>query len=145
MTSEVFTSIAFAMPPVNSESNLRRVGSGYSISCMGNLQERLKRARELAGLSQGQLAKAVGITQPTYSLLENTPGKRTKHIVTIANALGVRPEWLNTGEGPMQATRIGDAELDAEVLSLWDQIEDSRKPFLLDILRTAAQRPSGLD
>ena len=35
------------------------------------LAERIKRARETIGLSQSQVAKELGITQPAYSYIEN--------------------------------------------------------------------------
>ena len=35
------------------------------------LSERLKTAREAAGMSQAEVAKAIGVTQPAYCYMEN--------------------------------------------------------------------------
>jgi len=50
-------------------------------------------------LSQGELARRVGITQGTIYKLVAGHAKSSKKIVEIAQALGVRAEWLLTGEG----------------------------------------------
>lgn len=62
--------------------------------------ERLKKAREDAGLSQDDLSKKTGVTQGSISSAEL--GKRKPRPATVrklAAALGVEPEWL-MGEGP---------------------------------------------
>lgn len=64
------------------------------------LQTRLINTRKAAGLTQGQVAEKAGITQPTYSDLENKVKTGSKHIAKIAHVLGVRALWLDTGKGP---------------------------------------------
>lgn len=54
-------------------------------------------------MSQGALAKAAGIAQPTIWRLTSGNARGSTKIVEIANALGVRTEWLSTGVGPMRA------------------------------------------
>lgn len=65
-----------------------------------SLQHRLKASRLDAGLSQQQVADAIGITQGAYSELERTEGSSSKHLYRIAKVLGVLPEWLEEGYGP---------------------------------------------
>lgn len=67
-----------------------------------SLADRLNQAMELAGISQGALAKASGVAQPTIWRLTSGNARGSTKIVEIANALGVRVEWLSTGEGPMR-------------------------------------------
>ncbi|MBJ9293559.1 helix-turn-helix transcriptional regulator [Citrobacter werkmanii] len=67
-----------------------------------NIAERLNQAMELAGMSQGALAKASGVAQPTIWRLTSGNARGSTKIVEIANALGVRTEWLSTGVGPMR-------------------------------------------
>ncbi|WP_227135723.1 LexA family transcriptional regulator [Kosakonia radicincitans] len=55
-----------------------------------------------AGMSQGALAKASGVAQPTIWRLSSGNAQGSTKIVEIANALGVRTEWLSTGRGPMR-------------------------------------------
>lgn len=67
------------------------------------LAERLNQAMELSGMSQGALAKASGVAQPTIWRLTSGNARGSTKIVEIANALGVRTEWLSTGLGPMRS------------------------------------------
>jgi SOS-response transcriptional repressor LexA len=62
--------------------------------------KRLKQARQLAQLTQPQLAKLVGITQSTLSEMEQV-GLASRHTVKLATVLQVRPEWLSEGAGAM--------------------------------------------
>ena len=66
------------------------------------LADRLNEAMTSAGMSQGALAKASGIAQPTIWRLVSGNARGSTKIVEIANALGVRSEWLSTGNGPMR-------------------------------------------
>lgn len=64
--------------------------------------ERLAQAMKYAGYTQGRLAKDVGMAQSSVNkLLKEANGSRKT--VEIASVLGVRPEWLSTGEGEMAA------------------------------------------
>ncbi|WXS31433.1 helix-turn-helix transcriptional regulator [Salmonella enterica subsp. enterica serovar Infantis] len=66
------------------------------------LSDRLNKAMELAGMSQGALAKASGVAQPTIWRLTSGNARGSTKIVEIANALGVNSEWLSTGIGCMK-------------------------------------------
>lgn len=71
------------------------------------LAERLVLARSEAGLSQEEVARDVGMTQPSYSALERGESKRTTKIGSFARLFRVDAYWLETGEGEM---RCGVAE-----------------------------------
>lgn len=133
--------IEIPLSRVNRNSCLPAFRAGNIVLAMETLQDRLKEARRDAGLTQVQLAKRVGITQASYSELERGEGRGSKHIVPLAAALGVRPEWLQTGGLPK--TAAPDVQRTEEVLRLWDSITEDRKDFLLEILRAAAQREIG--
>lgn len=65
--------------------------------------ERLAQAMKHAGYTQGRLAKDVGMAQSSVNkLLKDANGSRKT--VEIASVLGVRPEWLSTGEGEMASS-----------------------------------------
>lgn len=68
---------------------------------MTSLAERLKTARKTAGLTQNQIAEAVGISQPTYQALESGKVKKTSYMIEIAKVLRVNSNWLATGQGEM--------------------------------------------
>ncbi|OAJ69022.1 helix-turn-helix domain-containing protein [Gluconobacter cerinus] len=64
-----------------------------------SLASRLKEIRELRGLSQSKLARLVGITPQAIQALESGSSAGSKHLASIAGALGVEALWLANGEG----------------------------------------------
>ncbi len=64
--------------------------------------DRLNLAMKEAGLSQGALAKASGLAQPTIWRLANGKGNGSTKVIDIAMALNVSPEWLASGKGQMR-------------------------------------------
>lgn len=75
---------------------------------MKGIGQRIRRAREARGMSQAQLAKAVGIAQQTLATLEGDPDRGTKHVLKFAQALNQDPNWLATGEGAMRSVFAGE-------------------------------------
>ena len=71
---------------------------------MKTIAERLKDAREAAQLTQPELAARAGVSQGTIGNIESGLRKRPRELLSIAAALNVSPEWLETGKGQMQAT-----------------------------------------
>ncbi len=64
--------------------------------------ERLRLARNHAGLSQQQLADKAGCSQPNVSVAENSATiTGSEFTVQFAKACGVRPEWLAMEQGEM--------------------------------------------
>ncbi|MRT01912.1 helix-turn-helix domain-containing protein [Ewingella americana] len=53
--------------------------------------------------TQGSLAKAVGMAQSSVWKLVSGGAQGSRKLVDIAKVLGVRPEWLADGSGPMRA------------------------------------------
>jgi phage repressor protein C with HTH and peptisase S24 domain len=103
-----------------------------------NFSDRLKLAMDEGGFTQGSLAEAVGMAQPSIWKLVSGGAKASKKTIQIANVLGVRPEWLSDGDGPM---RIGDASHSAPLLvrekSEQYRIEDGFRIELLDVAVSA--------
>lgn len=64
---------------------------------------RLKRARELAKLTQIDLAAALGVKPQAIQYLENAKkrARGSKYTAGIARATGTDAHWLATGEGQM--------------------------------------------
>jgi transcriptional regulator with XRE-family HTH domain len=61
---------------------------------------RLREKRKECGLSQGQLARRVGLSQPTINCYEhNTHYPNILVNSKIAEVLGVTPQWLAYGVG----------------------------------------------
>lgn len=104
------------------------------------LAERLNFAMQEAGMSQGQLAKAANMAQPTIWRITSGNARGTTKIVDLANALDIRPEWLSDGSGPMRANVDSQQpkKEDYFAVKTWDSdtpIDDDEVevPFLKDI------------
>lgn len=69
---------------------------------MKTLSERLRHALAMRPeMSQQDLARAAGISQPTVNRLINGQVKGSSSLVQLAGALGVSSDWLATGRGDM--------------------------------------------
>lgn len=79
----------------------------FEIFGMATQSQRLKEARLNAGMSQRQVAEAVGMKQPSYNYLEKNDKGGSSHLAEIAKVLNVDPYWLRTG----QTTSNTDANL----------------------------------
>jgi len=67
---------------------------------MSSFSERVKTERERAGLSQTRLARMCNLSGPMISCLERGKSAGSeKVLLSVARALGVRPEWLRSGSG----------------------------------------------
>lgn len=64
--------------------------------------QRLKSARNLAGLTQAQLGRQAGMGQSTIADLERS-GSGTSKTATLASLCGVSALWLECGKGTMSA------------------------------------------
>ncbi len=90
----------------------------------------------MAGMSQGALAKSSGVAQPTIWRLASGNARGSTKIVEIANALGVRSEWLSTGQGPMR-------EDGKQPQPLFEKTRDS-DVFRLDVLDLTVSAGPGI-
>lgn len=76
---------------------------------MSTIGERIREERERYKLSRDELARHAGIAPTTLSDLELDRSKSTTKLHRIAERLGVRPEWLETGKGPKERAASDDA------------------------------------
>jgi phage repressor protein C with HTH and peptisase S24 domain len=74
-----------------------------------SIGKRLREARQNARLSQAELARRTGLTQPTLSALENDSSRGSLSIAQIADTLGVNPLWLAEGRGPQYLSKAPSA------------------------------------
>nr|DAR53132.1 MAG TPA: Repressor protein CI [Caudoviricetes sp.] len=66
---------------------------------MTTLAERLATLMAEKGLSQAELARIIGVKQPSIFKILSGQTLNPKNILEIATALEVNPHWLKTGEG----------------------------------------------
>lgn len=81
------------------QPNTNVMQSRGAITDVNNIGTRLKALREQAHLTQGQLAAMAGVSQGTIGNIEAGARKEPRNLLAIARALGVDPEWLQTGRG----------------------------------------------
>lgn len=73
------------------------------------LAERLVLARTEAGLLQEEVARIIGMAQPSYSALETGKSLKTTKVGSLARLYRVDAYWLETGYGEMRQSRgIGE-------------------------------------
>ncbi|MBL4863250.1 MAG: helix-turn-helix domain-containing protein [Crocinitomicaceae bacterium] len=66
---------------------------------MKETSDRLKEARQAAGISQDELAELAGISQVTIQKIESGKILQSKKLAPIAVAMGISLDWLATGRG----------------------------------------------
>ena len=63
------------------------------------IADRLRWAREQAGLTQGQVAKLLGVHRPTISNIESGDRSlKAEEVTFFADAYEVSPEWILNGD-----------------------------------------------
>lgn len=109
----------------NSNENLIFNTHDYKFAFMKTtLSERLQKAMKYRGnMTQGALAEASGVAQPTIWRLVNGKAKGSVKLVDIANALGVNVDWLANGIGEMEGSNNEQKfRLDKSLnISVWDE------------------------
>ncbi len=103
-------------------------------------QERIRLARRATGLSQNQLAQAVGVQRSAVSHWEAPMGKNpsVSHLREIALVTGIQFEWLATGRGEMPLSR--EVQLDSIATAHALLIEDPLEFRLMEAFRAAPLR-----
>jgi transcriptional regulator with XRE-family HTH domain len=103
-------------------------------------QERIRLARRAAGMSQSQLAQAVGVQRSAVSHWEAPLGKNpsVSHLREIALVAGNQFEWLATGRGEMPLSK--DMQLDSIATAEALLIEDPLEFRLVEAFRAAPLR-----
>jgi SOS-response transcriptional repressor LexA len=92
---------------------------------MNTFANRVRSRRKALGLSQSELAKRCGLSQVTISDIERERNDASREIVGLARALQCTPEWLATGEGPME----GITQVHSSVIQLVPNALPLRRPM----------------
>jgi transcriptional regulator with XRE-family HTH domain len=66
---------------------------------VNSIGERIAWAREERGITQAELARRAGVSQASIGGYESGLRKRPRELLSIARALEINPNWLETGEG----------------------------------------------
>jgi phage repressor protein C with HTH and peptisase S24 domain len=117
-------------------AKLARNREGLRMSGVGT---RIKKAREALGMTQVNLARAVGVSQQAVMELESGRAKGTKHTAKFARALGQDPLWLETGDGRMREPAKAKRQARAEAHEAFPELADYERIPLFD-MRSVAGR-----
>lgn len=108
-----------------------------------SMGSRIRKARQAAGISQADLAEALGITRSACSQWESDQGTgpRRERLEVLAAELGVSYEWLATGRDGAVPGKVGEAlpsYLTAdqqEMLALYKALKPKQRKALLAFLQ----------
>lgn len=109
-----------------------------------SIGSRIKQARQAAGISQAELAAAMGITRSACSQWESNEGTgpRRERLEALAAELGVSYQWLTTGKKADTSGQVSEAMpayLTAEQLELLRLVKGltpKQRKSLMGFLRT---------
>lgn len=106
---------------------------------------RIKHARAHRGASQVAVAKAAGIRQPSLSEIESGETKVLSGdtLIGISTFLRVRPEWIISGHGPMEADE--KVILTADEFDLITKYRAASPRWRMALLHLAALRSEAQD
>lgn len=125
------------------------------------MQDRIRRARRHAGITQAALAELVGVRRSAVSNWEsaNDVLPSMQHLLAIATACRVSLEWLGTGRGvfsfesdlaevPTADAELVDAEEERALLGSFRDLPRRRQQLVFDLienLRPGGRRNAGRD
>lgn len=123
---------------------ITRCGPRCKLTYMA-LNDRIKTARELIGLTQEELAVRVGVSRPAVVMWENGKTKTIEgeNLVRTAYVTRVDPLWLATGEGEMQprfAVREEPEAVPHRFVDAWRRIDDRMREHLIAITEALAAK-----
>jgi len=103
--------------------------------------ERVRTARKYAGLSQEELALAIGCTQGLISKIERGDQEETTLIIKIARACRVNADWLEDETGPMERdVYIVPDSIEKQVLQVMQPMAEYEKIQFLKIGKTLREK-----
>lgn len=71
-----------------------------------DIGERIRQERRKRKWSQEELARRAGVTQGLISQMENGTNDSSKYLTSIARALDVSPDWLESGKGDSRRREV---------------------------------------
>ena len=111
-----------------SDSSIRHLAADFHV--------RLRKARRQAGLTQGDIAAAAGVSRNAVTHWEHPDGTvpTLAHLGSVAQVTGVAFEWLCTGRGRMLFQAEGDRE-DAAMILRYCAQDETEDRILLELRR----------
>lgn len=91
--------------------------------------------------SMTKLAEEAGVASSGLSRVRHEEVAAPRTVAALARALGVRPEWLGTGEGPRKPPALDEpSEQDLRIVQLFRQMPTSTQAIIVDLMADIAVR-----
>lgn len=99
---------------------------------MDDIGQRIRKLRLERKLTQGQLAKAIGITQGSLTQLETGKSKSpaSTTLTELARVFEVDPDWLMTGKGSPQAP-VALSDKEAELVLVFRELSTEGQDYVI--------------
>jgi phage repressor protein C with HTH and peptisase S24 domain len=110
---------------------------------MSGIGLRIKAVRAERKVSLEWVAERVGVRYQTIQDLENGTSQGSKHLLKIARALGVQPNWLETGTGPKDIESSNERETSGAKPTAPQALPANEQPELLEVRGMAEGGPDG--
>tara|TARA_B110000114_G_scaffold135859_1_gene142684 strand:- start:361 stop:732 length:372 start_codon:yes stop_codon:yes gene_type:complete len=105
--------------------------------------DRVKKAREDAGMTQEILASISGVPQARISALELNKHKKSSYLIQLSTGLGVDPNWLLTGVSSGEV-KVDYTPIEKEILSLTMQLTHEQRVREIAYMRELVRENSKL-
>lgn len=93
--------------------------------------KRLEEAMQNANMTQADLSRKTGLSEPTiYGYRKGNFKPKDKQLYLISVALDVSPSWLMGYDLPQN-----ESSLDLALAMLWESLEENQKKQVLDYIR----------
>lgn len=104
---------------------------------------RVRERLAAAGISQSELARRVGVSQPTIANLISRSKKGSAHLHRIARELQTTPAYLSgeTDDPTAEATGISDLPVqDRELIEVLGSLKGTERSVFIDMVKAYADR-----
>lgn len=107
-----------------------------------HLKDRIRISRRNAGLTQGQLAKIVGVSRPAIAQWETGVVQTIEaaNAIRAAHAMHVDPFWLVSGEGAPYHLEDKSFRMPQELLTLWESMDADSRAQVIELCRHLAKK-----
>lgn len=115
----------------------------YPLKSISRLSERLKYLRQVASLTQADLAVMAGTTQQAIQQAETGKARQPRYLHRIAKELGVPFEWLAFNDLPSSSKMSGKpglTERENEVLNGFRAMSRKEQNLILTVIKARGQK-----
>lgn len=91
------------------------------------LGNRVAAVRKERKLSQAELARLAGVAPGTIGNLESGTRKAPRELLALADALGISPQWLKTGKGPIETDAAAPSDHQKRAVPKYSLLDAARQ------------------